>query len=275
MAAKLLAAGLLLAGAAAFAQGPAASPTSSGQAADGTPAQPGQVLHFTKKANTPAVPAGLPPLNTSDIRKPAYPSGQGALKTVREPSSVRMNSPANIQQTRFQGAPAGADESLQPNIQLEPPGILRWSRLETEAAFHERLRQEARERPTTEPPVEFPPEPVVTGGGPLERSFAPMTEFAEPNYVCHGRLFFEQINQERYGWDLGFIDPLVSAGGFFLDLVALPYKIGTDPCRFYECSAGYCLPGDPVPMLLYPPEFSITGSWTEAATIVGLLAIFP
>jgi hypothetical protein len=93
--------------------------------------------------------------------------------------------------------------------------------------------------------------------------------------VCYGRLLFEQKNLERYGWDLGFITPFVSAGKFYWDVVWIPYHIWTAPCRQYECSAGYCLPGDPVPLLIYPPELSLTGTVMEAGTIVALFAIFP
>ena len=49
----------------------------------------------------------------------------------------------------------------------------------------------------------------------------------------------------------------------------------TNPCRWYECSAGYCLPGDPVPYLCYPPQLSLTGSLAEIATGVALFAMFP
>ena len=58
-------------------------------------------------------------------------------------------------------------------------------------------------------------------------------------------------------------------------MLFLPYHIGTQPCRCYECSAGYCLPGDPVPYLLYPPELSLSGFLLEAGTVVSLAAIFP
>jgi hypothetical protein len=45
--------------------------------------------------------------------------------------------------------------------------------------------------------------------------------------------------------------------------------------RRYECNAGYYLPGDPMPFLLYPPELSFSGALAEAA-IIGLgFAIFP
>jgi hypothetical protein len=97
----------------------------------------------------------------------------------------------------------------------------------------------------------------------------------EPHFVCYGRTYFTELNSERYGWDLGPLQPFVSAGVFFWDVVALPYHIATDPCRCYECSAGYCLPGEPVPYLLYPPTFSLSGLGAEAATAVVLFAVFP
>ena len=40
----------------------------------------------------------------------------------------------------------------------------------------------------------------------------------------------------------------------FADVVLLPYHWGTDPCNCTECNRGYCLPGDPVPFLVYPPN---------------------
>jgi hypothetical protein len=109
----------------------------------------------------------------------------------------------------------------------------------------------------------------------VARTFPPAQEVVEPYYVCYNRLLFEERNSERYGWDLGFIQPFVSAGAFYWDVVALPYHLGTEPCRHYECGAGYCLPGDPVPYLLYPPELSLTGTVLEAGTIVALFGIFP
>ena len=79
----------------------------------------------------------------------------------------------------------------------------------------------------------------------------------------------------RSSTDLGFAAPFISAGEFFKDVVLLPYHMGTDPCRHEECSAGYCLPGDPVPLLCYPPELSLTGATAEAGVVLGLIAIFP
>jgi hypothetical protein len=156
-------------------------------------------------------------------------------------------------------------------LQIEPPGLERIARLDNDAAFEERIRQESSE------PVSFPPEPILSrdtyaGRGGL---WPQRQVTVEPNYVCYGKLLFEEKNGERYGWDLGVLQPLASAGAFFGDVALLPYHLGTGPFRCHECSAGYCLPGDPVPYLLYPPELSLTGAVAEVGVIMGLVAIFP
>ena len=97
----------------------------------------------------------------------------------------------------------------------------------------------------------------------------------EPHFVCYGRLYFEQKNLERYGWSLGPLTPVISSLKFFTDVEFLPYKFAAFPWQRYDCSAGYCLPGDPVPLRLYPPEISATGFAAEASVVVALIAILP
>jgi hypothetical protein len=157
-------------------------------------------------------------------------------------------------------------------IQTEPPGLDRLSRVETEADLFERIRQENLARGER---VNFPDEPVLSTDTYLGRNWPRTDMLLAPYYVCHGRLLFQQKNAERYGWDLGPFHPLLSGLVFFADMAALPYRVATNPCCCYDCSAGYCLPGDPVPFLLYPPKSSLTGLFAEGATIAALLAIFP
>jgi hypothetical protein len=159
-------------------------------------------------------------------------------------------------------------------IQLEPPGPQRVFRLESEASLQERIRQEFRQDDPIQRVV-FPEEPVLSTQPYQGRAWPPQKELAEASYVCYGRLLFEEKNSERYGWDLGAIQPIVSASVFFKDVLVLPYHAATDLCRCNECSAGYCLPGDPVPYLLYPPEISLTGAFAETAAAVTLFAVFP
>jgi hypothetical protein len=189
--------------------------------------------------------------------------------------------PFTIRRTEFQ-PPLGMsddrrgsdDRTLDQTIQLEPPGNDRLFRLESEAALNERMRQEGKTKIPREP-ITFPDEPVVSRDAFPGRHWPPQTEVVEPNYVCHGRLLFEDKNSERFGWDFGILQPVISTAKFYADVVTLPYHIATAPCRCYDCSAGLCLPGDPVPYLIYPPEISVTGSLAEAGSILGILAIFP
>jgi hypothetical protein len=170
------------------------------------------------------------------------------------------------------GAPLGESPESFP-IRLEPPPMRRVAQAgETDEALFERMRQEYRERHIG---IVFPEGPVLSTDTYQGREFEARKMLVAPNYVIYRRLYFQQINFERYGWDLGPITPILSAGTFFLDFALLPYHLGTDPCRCIDSNAGYCLPGDPVPLLLYPPELSLTGAAAEVGAILTLVAIFP
>src|SRR5262245_17653850 len=178
--------------------------------------------------------------------------------------------------------PAAAQQGQRPQPQratgfrvpTELPGPERLCRLDAEDILFKRMKQEARERPTPERFV-FPEEPVLSTTAYLGREWPESTLYVEPNYTCHGRLYFEEPNSERFGWDLGPFSPLYSTAMFFKDLALLPMHAFTDPCRHFDCSAGKCLPGDPVPFLCYPPEWSVTGAMAELAVVAALIAIFP
>ena len=196
---------------------------------------------------------------------------------------VRHESPVSptLQQVGYQQrypVPAlpklATDESTELIVPLEPPGPQRLYRLDSEADLMERMRQEARERQSPER-ITFPEEPVISRLPYTGRTFPSVATTAEPNYVLYRRLFFEEKNSERYGWDLGVFGPFVSAGAFYWDLALTPYQFASLPFRRFDSNAGLCLPGDPVPYKLYPPSASVTGTVVEAGVIVALFAIFP
>jgi hypothetical protein len=164
--------------------------------------------------------------------------------------------------------------AAQYQIPIEPPGPERLFRLESEGTLMERMRQEARGRSPMER-ISFPDEPILSRDTYHGRYFGRQCELVEPNYVCYERLLFEQKNFERYGWDLGPLSPFVCLSEFFIDSAMLPYNTWKDPCRRFECSAGYCLPGDPVPLMIYPPTLSLAGGLAEASTALAIIAIFP
>src|SRR5262249_46578806 len=128
-------------------------------------------------------------------------------------------------------------------VELELPGPGRLFILNSEAQFQERIRQEHRGRtPLTR--STFPDPPVVSEDR-FPGCFWPVTpKLVEPAYLCYGRLYFEEKNAERYGWDFGILQPALSSGAFFAQVATFPYRWLTNPCRGYECNAGYCLPGD-------------------------------
>lgn len=304
MAVSLLGLGLALGGAPALAQGQA--PPSPGQPGwvvvpldRGAPAPaargaevPGSVptspapisWRGTGTAGAPQTSAMMPP--TPFSATPPVPPGATApvagpadAKPESAPKADGGDGPDSLAQARPAPPPspirAPTEEGeAQPQVQLIPPGPDRLFRRESEKSFQERMRQEARGRRPLDR-IEFPPEPVLSTEKYAGRNFPPTREVVEPNYVCYRRLYFEQLNSERYGWDLGVFQPLIAAGKFYWDLVWLPYDIGIAPCRHFDCNSGYCLPGDPVPLMLYPPDISLTGAVLETSTIIGLFMIFP
>jgi hypothetical protein len=187
--------------------------------------------------------------------------------------------PSAVQQTRYQqppGAPGGLGDTqaAEQTIQLEPPGPNRLFRLESEDALKERWRQELQgPRPGDRQP--YPDEPILTRESYFGRNWAPRTLTVEPNYLVYDRLLFEQPNFERYGWDLGPVSTALAPLSFFVDTAFIPYNLAKDPFRRYDSNAGFCLPGDPVPLMLYPPGLSASGGLAETAALLTLLAIFP
>ncbi|MEY4393147.1 MAG: hypothetical protein RL595_396 [Planctomycetota bacterium] len=163
-------------------------------------------------------------------------------------------------------------------IQLDPPGSERLFRLESEDSLRERMRQEKRSLDQLER-LNFPSDVSLTNrkydAQWRSTHWAIHDRKVEPFYLTYDKLFFMEINSERYGWDLGFAQPFVSTAVFFFDFAFLPYKMASDSWRRYDSNAGYCLPGDPVPYMWYPPNVSVTGTVSELATIALLIAVFP
>jgi len=155
-------------------------------------------------------------------------------------------------------------------IRLEPPGRERlFGNRDTERELEERMRQERKDSDFGDLIV-FPPAPELTTEPYQARQFAATVCLAEPSYVVYRRLYFEEKNAERYGWEMGPIQPIVSTLYFLKDTALLPYNFASYPCRRFETSAGQCRPGDPVPYLCYPPELTWTGTLAE----VGVIGLF-
>jgi hypothetical protein len=208
----------------------------------------------------------------------AGPAPAQAPPPLPPPRPIAIGQSSGIQPVRFQ-PPAGAPEPrLEFELQLVIPGLKRLSRLESDEKLFERIRQETLAINPNERP-EFPESPLLSrdrymGRGDLwhRRQLT-----VEPNYVCYGKMqaMFEDRNAERYGWDFGPVSVPLCHAKFYADLAMLPLRAFANPCRRHECGTGYCLPGDPVPFMLYPVEVNVKGVAAEVAVIAALCAIFP
>ena len=117
--------------------------------------------------------------------------------------------------------------------------------------------------------------PTGVAYAPKTAGYSPTTALIEPGYLVHRRLFYEEKNSERYGWDLGFIQPLVSTAAFYKDAFLFPAHLASNLYERYDTSAGKCLPGSPVPYYLYPEEITPFGATVGALAIVGTAFVAP
>lgn len=124
-------------------------------------------------------------------------------------------------------------------LRLVPPTPAVLFRLDSEQALRDRIRKEAATNPKL-PRPEFPPDRPSSPAEVPPRAWPWYTRLVEPNYLCYGRLYFQQVQSERYGHDAGVVQPLLSAGLFYADVLMLPLRVVCWPLQPYECSAdGY------------------------------------
>lgn len=246
-------------------------------------AAPIRTLYFEKE------PAPLPKPAPTPTKPTATPKAAAPAKNpvVQQVAGQLTQPPASGDSATL---PKSVEETLKRGLQL-PPSELVFS-LQTERQINAEIIHEVpvdspfalipRDLPPTR--VDVPPDksgplggykgmlPEVTYTG---RKHAPTTRLVEPAYITHHRLYFEELNAERYGWEAGPLQPFLSVGYFFKDFALLPYNFAVRPCQRFDTNYGKCLPGDPVPYLCYPLELSLTGGLTEAGTIVALFALIP
>ncbi|MCS7166326.1 MAG: hypothetical protein RMI91_02280 [Gemmatales bacterium] len=260
----------------------------------GAPAPP--VYRLVLPTTTSAVSAqlgppirGTPPLlgdpSGSEARPPQVHPSSTAESSTPPPPSGWEPTPLHSQVVpgpRPQvGAPVGqAPKAAQPATPpmagyvepLEVPTPERLFRLESEQEFRERLRQEQRDQ---EARATFPADvPVAPPGVTYQgRAWPRLVSTIPAPITAYQPLYFEDKNVERYGWDAGIFQPLLSAGKFYLDVALLPYNLGAQWPWSLEYNAGYALPGDPEPYRLYWPRLSCTGAALESLAVLGILAL--
>ena len=121
--------------------------------------------------------------------------------------------------------------------------------------------------------------PVTCGSGYEQvagRSFTPSAIQWKASGLCHKPLYFEEVQLERYGHEIGpVLQPLVSTAHFFGNIAVLPYKMGIHPPGECQYALGYYRPGDCAPYMLPPVPISLRGAAVQAGAVVGAAALVP
>ena len=107
------------------------------------------------------------------------------------------------------------------------------------------------------------------------RDWSPMEYNWEASALCHGPLYFEELNLERYGYTWGVWQPAVSAVHFFGTIPLLPYKMVVQPPHECIYTLGYYRPGDRAPRQREHWPFKADAAMVETAVILGLVFVLP
>ena len=121
--------------------------------------------------------------------------------------------------------------------------------------------------------------PTVCGTGYerlVGRSFVPSELHWTASGLCHKPLYFEDVQLERYGHEIGpILQPFASTAHFFGNALILPYKMGIHPPNECQYSLGYIRPGNCAPYMIQPFPWSLRGAATQAAVVAGGAALIP
>lgn len=94
--------------------------------------------------------------------------------------------------------------------------------------------------------------------------------------LCHGPLYFEEVNLERYGYQCRpCLQPFVSGAHFFLTVPALPYKMTVHPPNECIYTLGHYRPGSRVPWRRNLPPWDARAAAVQAGVVVGLVFLIP
>ncbi len=260
---------------------PAAAPAATGWA------PPPPLPSATTPAYRPLQPADAPA-----NRKPAAPAGP----TTRP--VLTLQKPAGADAAKDAPKDPKTDEPKEtPKADRDPPKAIntpaKLFRLDGEGDLLRRITGELLSEETTRytagskddadrrPPAatDFEPPTVASLARPGDvyqpktLGYPPAQAVLEPGYVVHRRLYFEELNSERYGWEVGLAQPAISTLLFWKDTVLFPAKLASHFGEWYDTSAGKCPPGSPLPYKLYPEPVDAFGLLVGTGAVVGTVGI--
>jgi hypothetical protein len=253
-----------------------ALPTSSPAAAAAQPGIVPKTLTFQKPAGevAPTPPTFIPAPASPVLPVPAIPTAmlrnQDERKTAAEREPDKKVADKKDEKKK--------DEEKDKEKKYSPPSAPSRSeifRFSNDAELNDRIRSQLKNTKDKFPEMTS----LSEGSGPYvpkTASYPPMQTKILPSYIVHRRLYFEEMNAERAGWDLGVIQPFVSAAYFSRDVFLLPHNIGSGLWKNrWDTNIGKCPPGAPTPYYLYPHGFTPGGVLLFATFYTGLPFIFP
>jgi hypothetical protein len=241
---------------------------------------------FPAAGVTPPAPSAVPP----PAMPAASPPGSRVVLFTKPAGDVKPVQATDPKKPADEPKPADKDKPLdvKPAVQAANPFLLRTDGelaadidvlrdLPAKMKDYEEKLKDPLQKPSKPilvkdyllPVTQFQPPTVVKPG------YAPTQAVLEPSYVVHRRLFFEEKNSDRYGWEMGFAQPFLSAGYFFKDVLFWPAHLTSNFFERYDTSAGKCRPGDPVAYYLYPPNITLKGGLFEAGVVIGTAFLLP
>ena len=190
-------------------------------AAAGAPAQPPLARSRRCRPHPPRSRPSARPLSRRGPRpEPGGPLPEAgrrrpARRVRRRSSPSRGRSRTTCRSRRPPAPPGGRTRPEVARLENDEQ-LLRRITEELKAEERERERRRRMDDPTSQPQpsppesfFEVPPiDPLVPAGTPyvtkpVREGYPAMRSLTEPDYVVHRRLYFEEKNSERYGWDLG------------------------------------------------------------------------
>lgn len=108
------------------------------------------------------------------------------------------------------------------------------------------------------------------------RSFIPATVQWKASGICHHPLYFEELQLERYGHEVGpVLQPVLSSAVFFGNVLMLPYHVGMNPPWECQYALGHERPGNCMPWTMETIPYSEPGTFLQAAAITSAVFILP
>gem|GEM_PF-5599830 len=232
----------------------------------------------------PAAPP-LPEAASSEVR----PLTLGEQPTQQSELAVDVKAaiePAVAQSAPAQEAPVAAPAPLTPPKPMKPTERIVKTPRAYQALSQTKLSVAPRSRDSQTAPPKVPDSPArkqmamtpaVKHDIGMGRNWGTLAYLWEAPSYYRSPLYFEEVQLERYGNEVPFVQPVLSAGHFAGTVATLPYQMWIEGNGPIACQ--YDLeqdrPGDCVPYSWQRLPWSTTGALAQTGTVLGLVFVIP